>query len=244
MVGCSTRQGGKKMWKYARFWKLMKYKYHLRQRHLVMEIGTDSYLVDTDSLSFRLGYICPIFLWVIPHKAIKIELETWELSKHFLDKGKQEDVSGGRRKDRTVLITFILSRIARNMNFGSVLELNLSTSIMYLSLIIGIGLLIYKKIVISKKSNGVPKLMRQHLSNEVSFLLRPQSVLEAVKIILAFAIIILIMLFGFMLFSTIGSDPGTRSFWPGYILGLYWFNFLLYINLNILKVRHHFVKII
>lgn len=232
------------MRKYAKFWKLMKYKYHLRQRHLVMEIGPDSYLVDTDSLSFRLGYICPIFLWVMPHKAIKIDLETWELNKYFLDKGKQEDVSGGRRRDRPVLITFILSRVARNMSFGSVLVLNLSTSIMYLSMIIGIGLLIYKKIIISRKSEVIPELMRQHLSNEVSFLLRLQSILEGVKIILAFCTIILIMLFGFMLFSTIGSDPGTRSFWPGYLMGMYVFNFYLYINLNILKTRHHFIKII
>jgi len=232
------------MWKYAKFWKLMKYKYHLRQRHLVMEIGPDSYLVDTDSLSFRLGYICPIFLWVIPHKAIKIDLETWELSKYFLDKGKQEDVSGGRRKDRTLLITFILSRVVSNMEFGSIFLLNLPTLLVYLSLATGMVLLIYKKVIISRKSEVIPELMRQHLSTEVRFSLRPQSTLEVIKILLGYGAIILIMLFGFMLFSTIGSDPGTRNFWPGYILGLYWFNFLLYINLNILKARHHFIKII
>jgi len=231
------------MRKYAKFWKLMKNEYHLRQRHLVMEVGTENYLVDTDSVSFKLGYICPIFHWILSHKAIKIDLESWELSKNFLDKGKQEDVSGGRRKDRTLLITFIISRIVRDMNFGSFLTLNIPTVIMFLSLIIGIGLLICKKIIISKASEIVPESVQPYLSAEISFRLRPQSVLEAVKILLGYIVFIFLIFFGFMLFSTIGSNPGTRNFWPGYLMGMYAFNFYLYINLNILNTRHHFVEI-
>jgi len=231
------------MRRYAKFWKLMQNKYHLRHRYLVMEIGTESYLVDTDSFSFLLGYFCPIFYWLSTHKAYQIDLESWELNKNFLSKGKQQDIIGNRRFLGTALTTLILMRIVNSIDFGNTLTLNLPIVIMFLSLVTGLGALIYIKIVISKRNRAVYESMQPYLSDEVRFIIRPQSLLECVKILLLYLVIILLILFSFMTFSTIGSNPGTRNLWPGYVVGLYLFNLYLYINLNILANRHHFVKI-
>ena len=216
---------------YAKMWKLTRKSYYLRLRYVVMEAESKHYLIDVDSPSFRWGYICPAIHWIVPHRVHEIHLSSFELRRSFLNKELEEDRRDRRKmkvKDWIILVFSII--IFRSIGSSILMYSYLSLFMGYFLLLLGMSLLIGLKIIVSKKNKKVLKMIGEHNLSEVKISLVPDSPLEMLKIIFVFIGVILFTLFGFMLFSTIGSDPGTGNLWLGYGIGLAFFTLYLFIN--------------
>ena len=228
---------------YAEMWKLMRKSYYLRLRYIVMEVKSSHYLIDIDSPSFRWGYICPVIHWIIPHKAHKINLPSSEINRLFLNKELEEDKKDRRKmriKDWTLFILLII--ILRVLNIPILVYSHLSPFVSYFLLMLGISVLVGLRIFISKKNEKVLNIIGAQNLSEIKISLVPDSPLEILKIMFVFIGVILFALFGFMLFSTIGSDPGTGNLWVGYGAGVLCFTLYLFINIILISNRNYRVK--
>jgi len=229
---------------YAKMWKLMRKSYYLRLRYVVMEAESKHYLIDIDSPSFRWGYICPIIHWIVPHRVHEIHLSSSELSRSFLNKDLEEDRRDRRKmkvKDWIMLVFLII--IFRSIDSSILMYSYLSLFMSYFLLLLGMFLLVGLKIIVSKKNKKVLKMIGGDNLSEVKISLVPDSPFEMLKIIFSFVVVILTTLFGFMLFSTIGSDPGTGNLWLGYGIGAFFFTMYLFINILIIRSFNYRVKI-
>lgn len=228
---------------YAEMWKLMRRGYYLRLRYIVMEVKSRHYLIDIDSSSFLWGYICPIVHWIIPHRAMEINLPSSEINRLLLNKELEEERRVRRKmKIRDWIIFLVLIIILRSIGSSILMYSHLSPLISYFLLILGISVFIGLRIIISKKNEKVLKIIGEHNLSEVRISLVPDSPLEMLKIMFVFVGMILFSLFGFMLFSTLGSDPGTGNLWLGYGIGMLFFVLYLYINRILISNCNYGVK--
>lgn len=88
----------------------MKIKPHQRLRHLVMEVDGRYYLIDQDRLTFLLGYICPIFHWILSHTVKEIHLSEGEVIERLIrERSRQKKRTEDSKASWVVIFVLVLA---------------------------------------------------------------------------------------------------------------------------------------
>ena len=179
----------------VKVWKILRVK---QFRYLVVESESEYYLVDVDAYSYWMGYVSPIFNWMLSHKAMKINLSPEEVNRVLLDKELSEE---RRRKDLHPAFYAGIAAIAPRI-FGPIVnpvienwggDFTVYTN--FILVFILLFILVFLKARFSKKAKKLLELLGLENLSEVKVKLYPMSFKQGFKISMV-SVMFVIFVFG------------------------------------------------